>query len=150
MFERFYALLVNSHSTLNTLALLSIFTSGRLPRCAAVLRSLLLRNRKVKRDGHILIKGTHGETACVKVEGSREMLYLKLPGAEAKREIPDAFRIQFQHYFEDVLGAQASIHEALAYCLILEGRPYFKCRVETAKEVVLKESEERKKLIKAC
>ena len=104
----------------------------------------------MKRDGHILIKGIDGESACVKVEGSREMLYLKLPGAEAKREIPDAFRIQFQHYFEDVLGAQASIHEALAYCLILEGRPYFKCRVETAKEVVLKGSEERKKLIKAC
>ena len=135
---------------LNTLALPSIFNGGRLPRCAAVLRSLLLRNRKVKRDGHILIKGTHGETACVKVEGSREMLYLKLPGAEAKREIPDAFRIQFQHYFEDVLGAQASIHEALAYCLMFEGRPFYKCRVETAKEVVLKESEERKKLIKAC
>ena len=150
MFERLYALLVNSHLTLNTLALPSIFTSGRLPRCAAVLRSLLLRNRKVKRDGHILIKGTDNETACVKVEGSREMLYLKLPGTEAKSEIPDAFKIQFQHYFEDVFGAQASIHEALAYCLILEGRPYFKCRVETAKEVVLKESEERKKLIKAC
>ena len=104
----------------------------------------------MKRDGHILIKGTHGETACVKVEGSREMLYLKLPGTEAKSEIPDAFKIQFQHYFEDVFGAQASIHEALAYCLMLEGRPFYKCRVETAKEVVLKESEERKKLIKAC
>ena len=118
MFERFYARLVNSHLPLNTLALPSIFTVGRLPRCAAVLRSLLLRNRKVKRDGHILIKGTHGETACVKVEGSREMLYLKLPGTEAKSEIPDAFRIQFQHYFEDVFGAQASIHEALALSLI--------------------------------
>ena len=104
----------------------------------------------MKRDGHILIKGIDSESTCVKVEGSREMLYLQLPVAEAKCEIPDAFRIQFQHYFEDVLGAQASIHEALAYCLILEGRPYFKCRVETAKEVVLKESEDRKKLIKAC
>tara|TARA_B100000614_G_scaffold136639_1_gene121606 strand:- start:476 stop:793 length:318 start_codon:yes stop_codon:yes gene_type:complete len=103
----------------------------------------------VKRDGHILIKGIDSESACVKVEGSREMLYLQLPVTEAKCEIPDAFRIQFQHYFEDVLGAQASIHKALAYCLILEGRPFFKCRVETAKEVVLKESEERKKLIKA-
>ena len=104
----------------------------------------------MKRDGHILIKGTNSEAACVKVEGSREMLYLKLPGTEAKSEIPDAFKIQFQHYFEDVLGAQASIHKALAYCLILEGRPFFKCRVETAKEVVLKESDERQKLIKAC
>ena len=150
MFERFYALLVNSHLTLNTLALPSIFTSGRLSRYAAVLRPLFLRNRKMRRDGHILIKGTDSEPACVKVEGSRELLYLKLPGTEAKREIPDAFRIQFQHYFEDVFGAQASIHEALAYCLMLEGRPFYKCRVETAKEVVLKESEERKKLIKAC
>ena len=150
MFERFYALLVNSHSTLNTLALPWIYTSRRLPCCAAVLRSLLLRNRKVKRDGHILIKGTDSEAACVKVEGSREMLYLKLPGTEAKSEIPDAFKIQFQHYFEDVFGAQASIHEALSYCLMLEGRPFYKCRVETAKEVVLKESEERKKLIKGC
>ena len=104
----------------------------------------------MRRDGHILIKGTDSEPACVKVEGSRELLYLKLPGTEAKREIPDAFRIQFQHYFEDVLGAQASIYEALAYCLILEGRPFFKCRVETAKEVVLKESEGRKRVIKAC
>ena len=103
----------------------------------------------MKRDGHILIKGIDNESACVKVEGSREMLYLQLPGNEAKCEIPDAFRIQFQHYFEDVLGAQASIHKALAYCLILEGRPFFKCRVETAKEVVLRESEQRKKLIKA-
>ena len=135
---------------LNTLALPSIFNGGRLPRCAAILRSLLLRNRKVRRDGHILIKGTNSEAACVKVEGSREMLYLQPPVTEAKCEIPDAFKIQFQHYFEDVLGAQASIHKALAYCLILEGRPFFKCRVETAKEVVLKESEERKKLIKAC
>ena len=150
MFERFYALLVNSHLKLNTLALPSIFTGGRLQRCAAVLRSLLLRNRKVKRDGHILIKGINSEAACVKVEGSREMLYLKLPGTEAKSEIPDAFKIQFQHYFEDVFGAQASIHEALAYCLMLEGRPFYKCRVETAKEVVLKESDERQKLIKAC
>ena len=115
MFERLYALLVNSHLTLNTLALPSIFTSGRLPRCAAVLRSLLLRNRKVKRDGHILIKGTDNETACVKVEGSREMLYLKQPGTRARCEIPDAFRIQFQHYFEDVLGAQASIHLSLIH-----------------------------------
>ena len=103
----------------------------------------------MKRDGHILIKGIDSDNACVKVEGSREMLYLQLPVTEAKCEIPDAFRIQFQHYFEDVLGAQASIHKALAYCLILEGRPFFKCRVETAKEVVLKESEERKKLMKA-
>ena len=150
MFERVYAFSVNSHLPLNTLALPSIFSGGRLPRFAAVLRSPLLRNRKVRIDGHILIKGTDSESACVKVEGSREMLYPQLPGTEAKCEIPDAFRIQFQHYFEDVLGAQASIHEALAYCLILEGRPYFKCRVETAKEVVLKESEERKKLIKAC
>jgi len=114
-----------------------------------------LRKGKVKRDGHILIKGSDSESACVKVEGSREMLYLQLPFTEAKCvteakcEIPDAFRIQFQHYFEDVLGAQASIHKALAYCLILEGRPFFKCRVETAKEVVLRESEQRKKLIKA-
>ena len=103
----------------------------------------------MKRDGHILIKGIDSESACVKVEGSREMLYLKVPVTEAKCEIPDAFRIQFEHYFEDVLGAQASIHKALAYCVMLEGRPFFKCRVETAKEVVLKESEERKKLIKA-
>ena len=103
----------------------------------------------MKRDGHILIKGIDSESACVKVEGSREMLYLQLPVTEVRSEIPDAFRIQFQHYFEDVLGAQASIHKALAYCLILEGRPFFKCRVETAKEVVLRESEERKKLIKA-
>ena len=149
MFERFCAFSINSHLPLNTLALRSIISGGRLPRCAAVLRSPLLRNRKVKIDGHILIKGTDSESTCVKVEGSREMLYLQLPGTEAKCEIPDAFRIQFQHYFEDVLGAQASIYEALAYCLILEGRPFFKCRVETAKEVVLKESEERKKLIKA-
>jgi len=104
----------------------------------------------VKRDGHILIKGIDSESPCVKVEGSREMLYLQLSGTEGNCEIPDAFRIQFQHYFEDVLGAQASIHKALAYCLILEGRPFFKCRVETAKEVVLKESAERKNLIKAC
>ena len=104
----------------------------------------------MKRDGHILIRGIDSESACVKVEGSREMLYLQLPGTEAKCEIPDAFRVQYQHYFEDVLGAQASIHKALAYCLILEGRPFFKCRVETAKEVVLKESAERKNLIKAC
>ena len=104
----------------------------------------------MKRDGHILIKGIDSESPCVKVEGSREMLYLQLPFTEAKCEIPDALRIQFQHYFEDVLGAQASIHKALAYCLILEGRPFFKCRVETAKEVVLKESAERKNLIKAC
>ena len=103
----------------------------------------------MKRDGHILIRGIDSESACVKVEGSREMLYPQLLGTEAKCEIPDAFRIQFKHYFEDVLGAQASIHKALAYCLILEGRPFFKCRVETAKEAVLKESEERKKLIKA-
>ena len=103
----------------------------------------------MKRDGHILIKGIDSESACVKVEGSREMLYLQLPATEGKCEIPDAFRVRFQHYFEDVLGAQASIHKALAYCLILEGRPFFKCRVETAKEVVLKESEERKKLMKA-
>ena len=150
MFERFHALSVNPHLALNTPALPSIFTDGKLPRFAAVLRSPLLRNRKVKLDGHILIKGTDSEAACVKVEGSREILYLKLPGTEAKSEIPDAFKIQFQHYFEDVFGAQASIHEALAYCLMLEGRPFYKCRVETAKEVVLKESEERKKLIKAC
>ena len=104
----------------------------------------------MKRDGHILIKGIDSESACVKVEGSREMLYLQVPDAEGKCEIPDAFRIQFQHYFEDVLGAQASIHKALAYCLILEGRPFFKCRVDTAKEVVLTESKERKNLIKAC
>ena len=103
----------------------------------------------MKRDGHILIKSIDSESACVKVEGSREMLYLQLPGTEAKCEIPDAFRVQYQHYFEDVLGAQASIHKALSYCLIWEGRPFFRCRVETAKEVVLKESEERKKLIKA-
>ena len=102
----------------------------------------------MKIDGHILIKGIDTESACVKVEGSREMLYLQLPDTEAKCEIPDAFKIQFQHYFEDVLGAQASIHKALAYCLILEDRPFFKCRVETAKEVVLKESEQRKKLTK--
>ena len=102
----------------------------------------------MKRDGHILIKGIDSENACVKVEGSREMLYLQLPVTEAKCGIPDAFKIQFQHYFEDVLGAQASIHKALAYCLILEDRPFFKCRVETAKEVVLKESEQRKKLTK--
>ena len=102
----------------------------------------------MKIDGHILIKGIDTESACVKVEGSREMLYLQLPVTEAKCEIPDAFKIQFQHYFEDVLGAQASIHKALAYCLILEDRPFFKCRVETAKEVVLKESEQRKKLTK--
>ena len=148
MLERFYAPLVISYLTLNTLALPSIFTVGRLPRCAAVLRSPLLRNRKVKIDGHILIKGTDNESTCVKVEGSREMLYPKITGTEAKCEIQDAFRIQFQHYFEDVLGAQASIHEALSYCLILEGRPFFKCRVETAKEVVLQESKERKGLIK--
>ena len=102
----------------------------------------------MKRDGHILIKGIDSENACVKVEGSREMLYRQPPVTEAKCEIPDAFKIQFQHYFEDVLGAQASIHKALAYCLILEDRPFFKCRVETAKEVVLKESEQRKKLTK--
>ena len=102
----------------------------------------------MKIDGHILIKGIDTESACVKVEGSREMLYLQLPDTDAKCEIPDAFKIQFQHYFEDVLGAQASIHKALAYCLILEDRPFFKCRVETAKEVVLKESEQRKKLTK--
>ena len=105
----------------------------------------------MKRDGHILIKGVDSESTYVKVEGSREMLHLQLPVTEAKCEIPDAcYKIQFQHYFEDVLGAQASIYEALAYCLILEGRPFFKCRVETAKEVVLKESDERQKLIKAC
>ena len=103
----------------------------------------------MKRDGHILIKGIDSESACVKVEGSREKLYLQLPATEGKCEIPDAFRVRFQQYFEDVLGAEASIHKALAYCLILEGRPFYKCRVETAKEVVLKESEERKKLIKA-
>ena len=102
----------------------------------------------MKIDGHILIKGIDTESACVKVEGSREMLYLQLPDTDAKCEIPDAFKIQFQHYFEDVLGAQASIHKALAYCLILEDRPFFKCRVETAKEVVLKESEQREKLMK--
>ncbi len=102
----------------------------------------------MKIDGHILIKGIDTESACVKVEGSREMLYLQLPDTDAKCEIPDAFKIQFQHYFEDVLGAQASVHKALAYCLILEDRPFFKCRVETAKEVVLKESEQRKKLTK--
>ena len=103
----------------------------------------------MKIDGHILIKGIDTESACVKVEGSREMLYLQLPVTEAKCEIPDVFyKIQFQHYFEDVLGAQASICKSLAYCLILEDRPFFKCRVETAKEVVLKESEQRKKLTK--
>ena len=149
MFERFCAFSINSHLPLNTPALPSIFTDGKLPRFAAVLRSPLLRNRKVKLDGHILIKGTDSESAYVKVEGSREMLYLQMPVTEATCEIPDAFKIQFQHYFEDVLGAQASIHKALAYCLILEGRPFFKCRVETAKEVVLKESDERQKLIKA-
>ena len=105
----------------------------------------------MKRDGHILIKGVDSESAYVKVEGSRQMLYRQLPITEAQCEIPDAFyKIHFQHYFEDVLGAQASIYEALSYCLILEGRPFFKCRVETAKEVVLKESKERKKLIKEC
>ena len=62
----------------------------------------------MKRDGHILIKGVDSESAYVKVEGSREMLYLRLPVIEAKCEIPDAFcKIQFQHYFEVVLGAQA-------------------------------------------
>ena len=103
----------------------------------------------MKRDGHILIKGVDSESAYVKVEGSREMLHPRLPVTEAKCEIPDAFyKIQFQHYFEDVLAAQISIHKALAYCLVLEGRPFFKCRVETAKEVVLQESKERKGLIK--
>ena len=107
--------------------------------------------RKVKIDGHIMIKGFDSESAYVKVEGSRQMLYRQLPITEAQCEIPDAFyKIHFQHYFEDVLGAQESIYKALAYCLILEGRPFFKCRVDTAKEVVLTESKERKNLIKAC
>ena len=47
--------------------------------------------------------------------------------------------------FDDVYGAQASIYKALGYCLIFEGKPFFKCRVETAREAVLKESEERNK-----
>jgi hypothetical protein len=101
--------------------------------------------RAVKRDGHILIKGTDSASACIKVEGSREMLYPEVPGTEPKFEIPDAFKVKFKHYFDDVYGAQASIYEALGYCLIFEGKPFFKCRVETAKEAVLKESEERKK-----
>ena len=101
--------------------------------------------RAVKRDGHILIKGTDSESTCVKVEGSREMLYPQVPDNQPKFEIPDAFKVKFKHYFDDVYGAQASIYKALGYCLIFEGKPFFKCRVETAKEAVLKESEERNK-----
>ena len=95
----------------------------------------------MKIDGHILIKGFDSESAYVKVGGSRQMLYRQLPVTEARCEMPDAFyKIHFQHYFEDVLGAQAAIYKEFAYCLILEGKPFFKCRVETAKEVVLTES----------
>ena len=101
--------------------------------------------RAVRRDGHILIKGTDSESTCVKVEGSKEMLYSHLPDTQPKLELPDAFKVKYQHYFDDVYGAQASIYEALRYCLVFEGKPFFQCRVETAKEVVLKESEERKK-----
>ncbi len=101
--------------------------------------------RAVRRDGHILIKGTDSESTCVKVEGSKEMLYSHLPDTQPKLELPDAFKVKFKHYFDDVYGAQASIYEALRYCLVFEGKPFFQCRVETAKEVVLKESEERKK-----
>ena len=109
-----------------------------------------MRMRTVSRDGHILIKGIDSESTCVKVEGSREALYHQLSVAEAKFEIPDAFKVQFKHYFEDVYGAQASIHRALGYCLISEGKPFFKCRVDTAKEAVLEESKKRKNSIKIC
>ena len=93
--------------------------------------------RAVKRDGHILIKGTDSESACVKVEGSERDAHPQVPDNQPKFEIPDAFKVKFKHYFDDVYGAQASIYKALGYCLIFEGKPFFKCRVDTAKEAVL-------------
>ena len=72
----------------------------------------------MKRDGHILIKGVDSESAYVKVEGSKEMLYLRLPVTEAKCEIPDAsYKILFQHYFKVVLGAQHQYEKHLHIAL---------------------------------
>ena len=46
------------------------------------------------------------------------MLYPQVPDNQPKFEIPDAFKVKFEHYFDDVYGAQASIYKALGYCLI--------------------------------
>ena len=99
---------------------------------------------KLSKDGHILIKGTANESTCVKVEGSREYLEHPRLVVGSTFEIPDAFKIQFKHYFEDVYGAQESIYQALRYCLMFEGKPFFQCRVEAAKAAVLEESEKEK------
>ena len=91
----------------------------------------------MSRNGHIFVK-TSPAAKCVKIEGSREHA---APVKRNRPEILEAFKIDFRHYFDDVIDAQQRVYKTLSSCRLFPEKPFFACGKQHAKTAVLEVAE---------